>query len=143
MRNKQAAGRRGRTRLVVLIAVLVAVAVPVGWIWSRPATQPNPDVGRKVAEEFLREIREGQPESAWESATADFKSDRGKASFVRDLGAAPYLKEPLDFVSVQTVAVNDSPRSEILFRSTKGAQVRIVLNREGGNWKVDRWSRDN
>jgi hypothetical protein len=138
----QSPGASGRTRLIILVAILVAAAVPAVWMATRPATQASPDEGRAVVEAFLKEIREGKPAAAWTSTTAEFKSAQGKESFVRETKEDAFLKEPLDFVSMQTVSVQDQPRSEFVFRASTGPKVRALVSREEGIWKVDRWAKE-
>lgn len=124
---------------VVLLVLISSVAV---WMWWKPATQPPADEGQKVVEAFLTLIREGQADQAWMSTTAEFKSARGQEAFVRDTKKLAFLKEPLQFFAVNTVTVQDQPRSEYLFRAADGnskTNLRVVLGREGGEWKVDLW----
>ncbi len=132
--------RGGFARLTALIATLAAVFGIALWFWSRPPARPNVDQGREVAEAFLGKLREGQPDQAWETTTAEFKSAQGKESFVRKVKPLKFLKEPLNFVSLQAVAIGPEQRSEYLFQSAKGETIRIVLGREAGAWKVDRWT---
>lgn len=141
MRSMSPYHRLGRTKLVVLVAILLIGAAAAVWVWTRPSTQPALDEGRTVAEEFLDELQEGHPEKAWQSTTAEFKSDEGQESFVAAVKPVKFLQEPLDFVSVQTVQVGEEPRSEFLYRAKTGETVRIVLAHENGAWKVDRWLR--
>jgi hypothetical protein len=132
--------RRGHTRLVVLAILAVLVACWSAWYLLRPRGQPDADEGRSVAEQFLRRLEQGHAAEAWNSTTAEFKSARGKEAFSGDVAARDYLRQRLDFVSVQSVQVGAQPRSEVLFRATGGQTVRIVLAREQGQWKVDRWN---
>jgi hypothetical protein len=133
--------RRGAAKPAVLGVVLLLALGAAVWLWLRPGTQPGVDAGRSVAGDFLQSLQQGQPDQAWESTTAEFKSAQGKESFVRDVAPARFLRTPLEFVSVQTVSVGDEPRSEYLYRAATGETVRIVLGREAGAWKVDRWTR--
>lgn len=132
--------RRGRTMLVALLAILIVGGSVAAWLWLRPATRPSLDTGREVAESFLAGIRAGHAGDAWESTTAEFKSAQGKESFTRAMAQAAVLKQPLDFISMQTVEINGQSRAEYLFRalSAPGGTVRLVIGREGGVWKVDR-----
>lgn len=133
--------RRGQAKPVMLLVLFVVLLLVAFWLWSRPSSQPGLDAGQAIAESFLTELREGHVPQAWESSTAEFKSAQGKEAFTRDVKPLKFLKDPLDFVSVQTVSVGDQPRSEYLFRAKSGETVRIVLGRENGQWKVDRWMR--
>jgi|GEM_PF-1443947 len=132
--------RRAWTKPVVLIVILMITALCAVYLWTRPASQPALDAGRQVADTFLTQLRDGRPEQAWTATTAEFKSAQGKESFVRQVKPVKYLKEPLIFVSVQTVQVGDSPRTEYLYQAATGENVRLVLGRDGQSWKVDRWS---
>jgi hypothetical protein len=133
--------RHGSAKPIILVAVLIVAVAAAVWLWSRPASQPGVDAGRTIAETFLKHIQEGHPDQAWEGTTAEFKSAQGKESFVRELKPVKFLKEPLEFASVQTVTVQQQPRTEYSFRAKTGETVRVVLGREGNSWKVDRWSR--
>lgn len=132
--------RQGRSLLLVLAPLLVVLAMAAGWYWLRPSTQPGLEEGRAVAQAFLDDIRAGRPETAWESTTAEFKSASGRESFVTQVRALSALREHLEFISAQTVTVQNELRTEFLFREPKsGATVRIVIGKEDGQWKVDRW----
>jgi hypothetical protein len=133
--------RSGKTLLPVLLVILVIGAGISIWYWTRPATQPSAAAGRSVAEAFLGELQAGQPAQAWDATTAEFKSAQGKESFVASVKKDEFLKQPLDFVSSQTVAVGEHPRTELVYRSKTGPTVRIVIGREGNAWKVDRWTK--
>lgn len=125
--------------LVVLIVLLVIGASAAVWLWSSAATQPSPDEGRQIAEKFLQHVREGRAAAAWDSTSAEFKSALGRESFVKEAKATAWLAKPVEFVSTNTVTVQDQPRSEYLFRSPEGKEIRLVLGNEAGTWKVDRW----
>lgn len=131
--------RSGKTLLVVLLAVLVVGAAAAIWLWSGSRTQPSPDDGRKIAESFLQNVRDGRAGNAWDATTAEFKSALGRESFVKEAKGMPWLTKPVEFVSTNTVTVQDQQRSEYLFRSPEGKEVRLVLGNEAGAWKVDRW----
>lgn len=131
--------RNGQAKPIVLVAIFFVCAGSAVWLWTRPASQPSPSEGQAVAEAFLKELREGRPEVAWEATTAEFKSARGKERFVREVKPDKSLREPHEFVAVQTVKVQDQDRSEFTFRSAAGQTIRLVVGRDGGAWKVDRW----
>lgn len=135
------ADRNGRSKLIVLVAILLVAAAGAAWVWTRPSSQPSVDVGRAIAEKFLSDLQQGHPAEAWQSTTAEFKSAEGKESFLADVKPLKFLKEPLEFVSVQTVQVGDQSRPEYIYRAKTGETVRIVLGREDNQWKVDRWVR--
>lgn len=130
-----------QNKLVALVALLLILAGVAGWLWMSPTTQPSLDAGRAVAEAFLTELRETRPDKAWDSTTAEFKSAQGREAFQRDVKPLEFLRQPLDFVSAQVVTVQEQPRTEYLFRAKTGETVRIVIGKDGGQWKVDRWVR--
>jgi hypothetical protein len=138
MRSIDYSRRTGCAQLPILLVILVVGAAVAIWFWSRPRTQPSPDQGRKIAINFLDQVRSGHPAEAWEATTAEFKSAQGKESFVQSMKSDPNFKEPVAFVSMQTVTVQEMPRSEYVFRSENGHTLRIVIGKEGGQWKVDR-----
>lgn len=133
--------RCGQAKQVVLVALLIVLTSAAGWLWFSPATQPSLDGGRAIAEAFLTELREAHPEKAWDSTTAEFKSAQGREAFQREVKPLTFLQSPLDFVSAQVVEVQAQPRSEYLFRAKTGETVRIVIGKDDGRWKVDRWVR--
>lgn len=131
----------GQNKLVVLLALLLILAGVAAWLWMSPTTQPSLDAGRAVAEAFLTELREARPEKAWDSTTAEFKSAQGREAFQREVKPLTFLQQPLDFVSTQVVTIQEQPRTEYLFRAKTGETVRVVIGKEAGQWKVDRWIR--
>jgi len=133
--------QRGASKLPVLIAILTVGVVALWWLWSGTSSQPDPSIGQNVATKFLKQLQQGQPDLAWDSTTAEFKSAQGKERFIREMKSHPLPKEPLEFVSTQTVEVQNSPRTEYLFRSASNNTVRILVGRDAGDWKVDRWTR--
>jgi hypothetical protein len=132
------ADRGGKTLLVVLLVVFVVLAIVVFFTWRSAPTQPDLEEGRAVAESFLELVRKGQPQQAWESTTSEFKSAQGRESFVQYVKKHPALAAPLNFVSVQTVTLQNSPRAEYLYRSADGKNVRLLAGNERGTWRVDR-----
>ncbi|MFO0788416.1 MAG: hypothetical protein U0805_03100 [Pirellulales bacterium] len=126
--------------IYVLIPVLVILAG--GYIalhtLRKPATQPDVEIGKAVAEQFLNNLRSGNAGKAWDSSTAEFKSIEGRESFIRKVNSTPLLKEQLQFNSSQQVMIQDEHRSEYLFQSAKAKMVRVLIGNERGTWKVDR-----
>lgn len=139
MTSKTESRRRGRALLIALASILMVGLCGAIWLMSRPKTQPGAEEGRQIAEAFLKNIGEGRPDQAWASSTAEFKSAQGLESFVKEAKAEKYLTQPMQFVSMQVVTVQEQPRNEYLFRSPEGSEVRLVLGKENGAWKVDRW----
>jgi hypothetical protein len=129
------------------IACLAIFAIGVFWFWPPNVPVATADDGRPVAEAFLNQIRQGQVDAAWESTTAEFKSDEGREQFRQFVAQSPLLKQPLEFAEYQATSLNGLPRGQCLYRHspTEGssagrgetASVRVVLARETDTWKVD------
>jgi hypothetical protein len=130
--------RGGRTQLIVLLVVLAISAIVAIWYWIQPRTQPAAETGRQIATSFLDKIRAGHADQAWESTTAEFKSAQGKESFIQSTKYEQHAKKEMQFVSMQTVLVQEVPRAEYVFRSDDGQTLRLVIGKESGQWKVDR-----
>jgi len=126
--------------LRISVGLLIILGIGYGIrMWMQPPTQPDLEDGRAASEEFFTQIREGNPGEAWDASTAEFKSIAGRESFVRLVQKSPLLKEPLQFTSTQKVTVQEQPRTEFLYQSSRsGATVRVLVGYEGGTWKVDR-----
>jgi hypothetical protein len=118
-----------------VFAVILAVSLA-----GCGSNAPTPDASRQIAAKFLDEIRSGKGGDAWQSTTAEFKSASGKESFLREARADKSLKAEASFVSQQSVQVQEQDRPELLFRTSDGKEIRIVLGQEAGVWKVDRWT---
>lgn len=131
----------GQNKFVVLVTLPFVLSGIAAWYWMSPSTQPTLDAGRAVAETFLKDLRESRPEQAWDSTTAEFKSAQGREAFQREVKPLSFLRQSLDFVSTQIVIVQEQPRNEYLFRAKTGETVRIVIGKENGQWKVNRWVR--
>lgn len=139
MSRTTAAHRRARTLLIALVAVCVVLAAAVFWMWRKQPSQPDFAEGRAIADKFLELLRSGQAQTAWESTTAEFKSAEGRESFLRYVKEHSFLTKPLEFVSVQTVTVQNSPRAEFVYRSQDGkSTVRLLAGDERGTWRIDR-----
>jgi hypothetical protein len=123
-------------RSVIAIAAATALLALTGCGTSIP----EPDASRGIAAKFLEQIRSGKGADAWQSTTAEFKSASGKESFLREVKADKSVKSETSFVSQQSVKVQDQDRPELLFRTSDGKEIRIVLGQEAGAWKVDRWT---
>ena len=142
---KKRCEQAGNTTIVlvgVLCALAVVAAVVLWWRWA-PVTQPTADVGQQVVDDFLKQLRDGQAAAAWQATTAEFKSALGREKFLSYVKERPYFKRPLAFVSMQTVRVQNQPRSEFVYRTADSkATVRILVGSEAGTWHVDRLATD-
>jgi len=126
---------------VTLRVLLVATAVLAGCGRSqRPA---EPAVGQRVADAFLAQVRAGQLDAAWQSTTAEFKSDEGRESFIRDVKARPLVRGPLNFVSYDVTDLNGLKRGQCIYESAAvdkkapGGRVRVVVAQDAGEWRVE------
>ena len=128
-----------------LAGVLVLLLV-LGGVWyanSRPAPQAPPDVGKQVAEQFLEQLRTGQAEAAWQSTTAEFKSDEGRESFIRYAHQHAAVWPTIEFLEYKRGELNGLPRGQAIFQPATSAQpanikqVRIAVAQEEGTWKVE------
>lgn len=137
MQNSTQHDRCGKATLWVLLAVFLVLTIAVAVVWLRAPAQPDVAAGRAVADQFLELLRTGKASEAWQSTTAEFKSAEGRETFLKRVKQHPELTQPLAFVSVQTVTVQDSPRAEYLYRAEKGT-VRLLAGNELGTWRIDR-----
>ena len=123
------------------IAACLAVALiafAAWWLWPRRVPVAGVDDGRPVAEVFLAQIRAGQVDAAWESTTAEFKSDEGREQFRQYVAQFPVLRQPLEFAEYQATRLNGLPRGQCFFRAAASpAKIRVVLARESDTWKAD------
>ena len=79
-----------------------------------------------------------QVDAAWESTTAEFKSDEGREQFRQYVSKQPLLAQPLVFAEYQATELNGLPRGQCLFQATGSpAKVRVILAREGEAWKAE------
>lgn len=134
-------GERPKWIWPALAGVIVA-SLFLGWRAMQGPAIPDETAGRKIAEQFLTQIREGKAGEAWDSTTAEFKSANGKERFLRELKQNPSAKQPSEFASMQDVEVLGRPQKEFVYRTDKGKAFRLLLAHENGVWKVDRWIRD-
>jgi hypothetical protein len=127
------------------VGLLLVLLGACGWYWFRPHTPlPSPEVGKETAELFLTQIKTGQAAEAWQSTTADFKSDEGKESFLRNLQQHAALWPALEFAEYKQSELNDLPRGQCVYKAGPGKtlpgnlrQVRIAVAKEGEVWKVE------
>jgi hypothetical protein len=134
--------REGRTIIVVvgLLAVAVLLAVLVT-SWSGEAA-PQEDEGRPIADRFLQQIRDGDVDAAWESTTADFKSDEGLESFRAFVAARPGLSKPAEFLRFEEISVHGLTRWKYTYRvgtplPSGATEVGVLIANERGQWKVE------
>jgi len=126
------------------VAVLWAIsALPIFAAGCGRAAPPDDQEARAVVEKFLEQVRTGQVDAAWESTTADFKSDEGRDAFRRFVKSRPVLSKPLEFAELKQVEVHGLTRWEAELRpaadpKTPPAVVKTMIAEEAGVWKVER-----
>lgn len=119
------------------IALLLLCAAPVA---CAPKAPPQ-DAGKSIASTFLKEIQEGRVDAAWSATTAEFKSMLGLEGLRAYVKKNKTLSRPSEFVSLTPVDRNGLAMAECLFRpADAGSNVKVLLARENGEWKVERLS---
>jgi hypothetical protein len=92
-----------------------------------------------VADAFLEQIRAGHAGQAWESTSAEFKSAEGRETFVGRVKQHPWIMKPMNFEAILPVSLQNSVRSEYVYRATTGpGKVRLLVANERGAWRIDR-----
>jgi hypothetical protein len=127
-------------RFRVLTSVLIACgAFSFSGCGGRPVAPPEAE-GKRAAEPFLAAIREDRLDAAWDSTTAEFKSDMGRETFHRFAKSHPVLGEPLTYVGYKADTTNGIERGACDFHSpAAGApKIRILVAQEEKVWKVER-----
>ena len=131
------------------IAGVVVIGLLLGWWWLRDGQPPPAEeqVGREIAEAFLKELRDKRPDAAWQLTSAEFRSDEGQESFRRWFGERPWLAQPLEFQEYRVGEFNGLKRAEYVYHAQAAGNnpgaanpagtVRVVIGQEFGDWKVD------
>src|SRR5262245_30567651 len=120
--------RNGKASVLILLGVLGLLALAVVWLWTRGSGG-----SRRVAQEsttsdaFLALVRAGDVDAAWKSTTSEFKSALGREKFVKYVAQNSFLRQPLHFVSVQSVMLHDQPRAEFQYRKPDGSKTVLLL----------------
>jgi hypothetical protein len=128
--------------MLVNLRILVMVAVALAGC-GQSQVPAEPAVGQRVADAFLAQVQAGQLNAAWQSTTAEFKSDEGRESFIRDVKARPLLRGPLNFVSYDVTDLNGLKRGQCIYESAAAgkkapaARVRVVVAQDTGEWRVE------
>ena len=136
--------RSGRTAAIIAVG-LVAIGVLAFLLWkSRVEPVPREDEGRPIADRFLSRISEGNLDEAWESTTADYKSDQGRDAFRSFVTARPGLKQPAEFVGFEEISVNELTRWKYTYRlqtplPSGSSEVGVLIANENGVWKVEQF----
>lgn len=141
MRGRFEHGGEGGKSRGALPRVLIALAL-CGGCAGQPRGAPPPADGRNAAEPFLTEIRNSRIDAAWDSTTAEFKSDMGRERFRKLVQSNRIFKEPLEFAGYEPDQTNGITRGACDYRTPADAKVqakvRVLVAREGDFWKVER-----
>lgn len=126
-----------RTAWPALIACVAMIAGCGG------ASAPDDSEARAVIDGFAERLRTGEVDAAWESTTADFKSDEGRESFRAYVRQREVLSNPLEIAELQQIEVHGLTRWEGVLRPSGESEapsgsVRIMIAQENDVWKVDR-----
>jgi hypothetical protein len=97
---------------------------------------------QRVADAFLEQLRGGQYDAAWESTTAEFKSDEGRESFAKYVMSKPQLRQPLNFISYEVADQNGLKRGQCIYEPASAsksgpARIRLLVAQDGGQWRVE------
>lgn len=131
--------RDGRTRLMVVLAVLGLATVCLLVVRSLQRAAAPPDNGRKIAAAFLDDLRNNRVDAAWAGTTAEFKSFLGRERLHAFVRSRPVLKTAVEFSDAQELAANGIRLMAYTFRAaTAPAVIGVLLAREQGQWKVER-----
>ncbi|MFN0054199.1 MAG: hypothetical protein ACKV0T_18640 [Planctomycetales bacterium] len=132
--------RRGGNARVMVIVVAAALVGSAWYFWPRnKGVAPAEEAGRPVVDAFLSDVREDRVDVAWDSASAEFKSDLGREAFHASVLRHPILKAPLQFASYRPNVTHGITRGEYTFRGEEVPQtVKIMVAREQEQWKVER-----
>lgn len=127
-------------RYVTWLALIACPPLVVGCAGS---SAPDDSEARSVIDHFMEQLRTGEVDAAWESTTADFKSDEGRDTFRQYVRERDVLSKPLEFVELQEVEVHGLKRWEAILRpladqTDQPVTVRTMIAQEAGVWKVER-----
>ena len=128
----------GSIRPAWLALITCAIAAGCGG-----ASAPDDSEARAVIDGFVDQLRSGEIDAAWESTTADFKSDEGRDSFRAYVRQRDVLSEALEFSELKQIEIHGLTRWEGVLRAaadspTPSASVRVMIAQENDVWKVDR-----
>ncbi|MBL8849227.1 MAG: hypothetical protein JNG89_06065 [Planctomycetaceae bacterium] len=125
--------------LAVRLGIALLIAAPVA---GCGAGAPDDAEARAVVTRFIDQLRAGEIDAAWESTTADFKSDEGRESFRKYVKGKPVLAGPLEIAELKQVEIHGLTRWEAVLHppsETKPpAIVRTMIAQEGDAWRVER-----
>lgn len=122
------------------LAICLAVAVPLGCQRAQPPADAA--TTQRVTDTFLEQLRAGQFDAAWESTSAEFKSDEGRESFARYIKSKPQLRQPLAFKGYEVADQNGLKRGQCLYEPAPGsksgpARIRLLVAQDAGQWRVE------
>ena len=124
------------------ISGLAGVMVVALLVWQLffsgpPVPTIDHNQGRIIAEEFLRLLRDGHAGEAWDATHTEFKSYRGKESFLRFVKSKHTLKDQARFDPVAEVDNSNRTIRYYIFRPYPGeGKIILLLAPEGETWRI-------
>jgi len=136
-------GRHRRVNLVHPATASGVLVLSLSLAGCAGSSTPDDSEARQVVELFVTRLRTGDVDAAWESTTADFKSDEGRDTFRKFVKDRTVLGKPLEFTELKQVEVHGLTRWAAILHPQadakgKSATVRVTIAQEGGVWKVER-----
>lgn len=126
------------------IIVGIVACTSLAWIgWKLTLGKPetiDDAAARIIAEKFLTDIRGGQPDVAWKSASAEFQSLQGRETFRAFVKSKPEFKTAPEFLDCTMKDVNRLSLADLRYRATTNKTIALKLAWERGVWKVERLS---
>jgi len=118
-------------------SVVLASLLGIGLLFLNQPNKSGPDFGsaQSVAKEFLEKVRKGEIDQAWDSASTDFKSYMGKATFRSLVKKTPALREVL--TEKETLASDAGQLVKCEFVSTnKPIKITLTVVQEKNTTKI-------
>jgi hypothetical protein len=121
---------------------LLALASVLPSACRRPSPPADAVTTQRVTDAFLEQLRAGQFDAAWESTTAEFKSDEGREYFARFVKSKPQLRQSLTFKGYEVADQNGLKRGQCIYEPAPGsksgvARIRLLVAQDAGQWRVE------
>lgn len=96
--------------------------------------------GQSIAESFLKDIRSGKVDTAWQGTTPEFKSLMGRESFRDYVKRRPALKSELKLENAKAIKNNSMNLMEFQFiaERPKPSKITVMLSSSENSWRVER-----
>lgn len=102
------------------------------------SSQPTPEFGsgRKITEEFLKEIQAGNTDGVWQKTSSEFKSYMGKEQFKAFVFSNPVLREKLHFQKEEPFPEGGKWILCSFSQDKPSKTVKVFVGRDGMDWLV-------